>query len=277
MKDEHLFYNPFRMLSPKLDHEIEHTDELHEKPVTEEISLEEGLLIMTSKLIEMCRLLSICIVNGSAEQMDRVEVLAKEVHQQEKLLTRDLVKSGVQRDLLKGLIRFPYRLERIGDMLESILNCSRIKAGIDMTSSNESRTEANKWSPAQSYAYSFVGPIPFSDKAYSEMDQLFERMLEMLNNLRDAIRTPNKLILEEITSDGKKMNQMFEDFKLAHWERLEAGYCTVLASSLYRDILDSVKSVNEYLIKMSQTLLELASKTPALREARAGDSESARL
>ena len=58
MKDEQLVYNPFRMLSPKLDHEIEQIDELHERPVSEEISLEEGLQVMTSKLIEMCRLVS---------------------------------------------------------------------------------------------------------------------------------------------------------------------------------------------------------------------------
>jgi Na+/phosphate symporter len=236
MKDEHLFYNPFRMLSPKLDHEIEHIEELHERPVSQEISLEEGLLVMISKLIEMCRLLSKCLVTGSAAQMDRCEELSKDVHHQEKILTRDLVESKVKGELLKGLIRFPYRLERIGDMFESILNCCRIKAEYG---------------------------VPFSDKAYGEMDQLFNNLLETLNNLRDAIRTPNKLILEAIVENEKKLNEMFEDFKLAHWLRLEAGFCAVEASSLYRDILDSVKSVNDYLVKMSRTLLELGKEKAA--------------
>jgi hypothetical protein len=67
---------------------------------------------------------------------------------------------------------------------------------------------------------------------------------------------------------------MFEEFKLAHWERIEAGFCAVEASSVYRDILDSVKSVNEYLVKMTETLQELTSETLVQRERRVGDVES---
>lgn len=233
MKDKHLFYNPFRMLSPKFDHEVEHIEELHEQPVSEQISLQEGMLVMSSKLIEMCRLLSKCVVTGSTAQMDKCDSLARDVHQQEKILTRNLITSEVKGRLLQGLIRFPYRLERIGDMFESILNCCRIKA-------------------AQG--------IPFSDRAFSEMDQFFTILLEMMNNLRDAIRTPNKLILEGIIADGKRLNGLLEDFKLAHWERLEAGFCAVEASSMYRDILDSAKSINEYLTKMAETLANLGAE-----------------
>ena len=247
MKEEHLFYNPFRLLSPRLDHEIEHIEELHRRPVSEEISLEEGLLVMAGKLVEMCRLLSKCVVTGSTTQMHSCEALAKDIHTQEKILTRDLVDSNAKGELMKGLIRFPYRFERIGDMFESILNCCRIKA---------------------------KKGIPFSDKAYGEMDQLFNELHEMLNHLRNAIRTPNRMILEAIIADGKKLNEMFEDFKLAHWKRMEAGFCAVEASSLYRDILDSVKSANEYLVKMSKTLLELASDASIHRETRVGDAES---
>ncbi|MDQ7784138.1 MAG: hypothetical protein RDU20_14735 [Desulfomonilaceae bacterium] len=247
MKDEHIFYNPFRMLSPALDYEIEHIEEFHQKPVSEGISLEEGLLVMISKLIEVGRLLSRSVVTSSASQMDRCEKLAKDVHRQEKILTRDLVESKVEDDLLRALIRFPYRLERIGDMFESILNCCRIKA---------------------------QHGVPFSDNAYAEMDQLFNLLLEMMNNLRDALRTPNKLILRAIIEDGKKLNELIEEFKLAHWMRLEAGFCAVEASSLYRDILDSAKSVNEYVSKMSQTLLELVTGGSALKEKRDPDANS---
>ena len=230
MKDEHLFFNPFRMLSPKLEYETVRIEELHEKPVSKEISLEEGLLIMISKLIEMCTLLSKCVFSGSMKQMERCEAFAQDVHAQEKILTKDLVESEVKGDLLKGLIRFPYRLERVGDLFESVLNCCRFKA---------------KYS------------IPFTDKAYAELEQLFTTLREMLNNLRDAIRTPNKVILEAIIADGKKVNQMFEDFKLAHWQRLEAGFCAVEASSMYRDILDSMKSIGDYIVKMAETLMEM--------------------
>jgi Na+/phosphate symporter len=83
----------------------------------------------------------------------------------------------------------------------------------------------------------------------------------MMVNLRDAFLTPNKAILDRIISDGKRLGDMLEDFKVAHWTRLEMGFCAVEASSMYRDILDSVKSVNEYLVKMSRTLLDFGQDT----------------
>jgi Na+/phosphate symporter len=213
-----------------LHHEALKIEKLGERPVSESVSLEEGLLIMISKLIEMCGLLSKAVFTGDAGQMDACEALANEVHEQEKLLTKDLVGSGIESDLLTGVIRFPYRLERIGDMFESILNCCRIKAR---------------------------NGVPFSDKAYAELDELFSILLEMMHNLRDAFQTPNKEILEAIVSSGFRLSELFEEFKLAHWRRLESGFCAAEASSMYRDILDSAKSASEYLVKMAQTLKEL--------------------
>jgi phosphate:Na+ symporter len=231
MKEEHLFYNPFRMLSPKLNHESLKIEQLYTEPLRESISLQEGLLIMVSKLIEMCRLLAKAFVTGSETQMKTCESLAREVHEQEKILTKEFVASDAKGELLRAMIRFPYRLERMGDLLESTLNCCRIRAR---------------------------NGIPFSDKALAELDELFTALLGMMKNLRDLLKVPNKAILEAILSEGKRVNKLFEDAKLAHWRRLEAGFCAVEASSVYRDILDSLKSVNEYLVKMAETLLELA-------------------
>ncbi|MEJ2717610.1 MAG: hypothetical protein P8182_10790 [Deltaproteobacteria bacterium] len=230
MKHREVFFNPFRMLSPRLHAEAMRIEELYEKPVSESVSLEEGLLIMISKLIEMTQLLSKCVVSGADHQMDRCAELASDVHDQEKILTRGLVTSDVEKDLLTGVIRFPYRLERIGDMLESVLNCCRIKA---------------------------EKGIPFSDKAYAELEQLFAALLEMMVNMRDAFTTPNKVLLEAILAEGTNLSELVEEFKLAHWARLEAGFCAPEASSVYRDMLDSIKWTTEYLERMSATLLEL--------------------
>ena len=234
MKNEELFYNPFKMLSPKLTGEIEHMEGLYEKPVSDELSLQEGLLVMTSKLIEMCRMLSKCIVTGSEVQMARCETFVNEIRAQEKILTKEVLESNLKGKLMKGLIRFPYRLERISEMLESILLCCRDKA---------------------------ASGTPFSEKAHSELDQIFNVLMEMMVNLRDGFRAPNRVILEAVIAGGKRTAQLIEDSKLAHWERLEAGFCSVDASSVFRAILDSAKSANEYLVKLADTLLSLASET----------------
>jgi len=230
MKEKAIFANPFRMLSPKLNREAVTLEKLYEKQVSESVDLEEGLLITISKLIEIVQLLEKAFATGNKTQMDRCEALAAEVHRQEQILTGGIIASGAKGPILKGVLRFPYRMERIGDMMESILNCCRLKA---------------------------QRGIPFSDKAHWELEQIFTNMREMMVNLRDTFMTPNRVLLEAIVSQGKKVGEMIEEFKIAHWERLEAGFCHIAASSLYRDILDSCKTTNEYLAKMSETLLEL--------------------
>ncbi len=230
MKEKAVFFNPFRMLSPGLNAGAIRLEDLHSRPVSEPISLQEGLLVMSSKVIEMIGLLSKCVVSGAQKQMDACESLAKEVHRQEKALTTDLVSSKLKPDMLKGLIRFPYRLERIGDMLEAILHCCRIKA---------------------------QKGLHFTDQAHGELDQLFGILFEMMSNLRDAFVTPNKVILEHIISRSEKLGKMLLDFRFAHWGRLEGGFCSPHASSTFLAILDSMTAINEYLEKMSATLLEL--------------------
>jgi Na+/phosphate symporter len=230
MKRNEVFFNPFRMLSPKLDRQALRMEDLYKEPVSQKITLEEGVLVMISKLIEMARLLSKAFVSGSPAQMDRCEALAAEVDEQEDVLTKGLVSAQGDKNVIKGVIRFPYRLERIGDMLESMLRCCRTKA---------------------------KRGIPFSDKAHSELDQLFTLLLGMLTNLRDAFTTPNQILLDSIVEDSKKLYHLIEDFKLAHWARLEAGICHVEASSVYRDILDSAKMSGEYVEKMCTSLVDL--------------------
>jgi Na+/phosphate symporter len=231
MKDQRIVVNPFRMMSPKLDSEAVRIEEFHEKPFSESVALQEGLLIMVSKTVEMTRLLSKCIISGSRAQMDACEALAKDVHEQEKVLTRNLISSGVKTARLSDVIRFPYRLERVGDLLESILKCCRIKAR---------------------------DGIPFSEKAHAEIDDIFAILTEMLVNLRDAFLTTNRFLLEHILANGKNLSQALQDARLAHWERLERGFSAPQASSLYLDILDSVTAINEYVSKMCDRLVVLA-------------------
>jgi len=205
-------------------------EELHRKPFNETMTVEERVLVMISKIMAMTRLLSKCVFSGTPKLMNDCETLGREVRQEEKVLTTELVSSKVNPALLGGVIRFPFRLERIAGTLESISQCCRSKVR-DGTA--------------------------FSDKAHAELDQLFAVLLDMMTNLRDAFVTPNPILLEHIISQGKKLAQMLLDFRMAHWARLEAGFCAPHASSAYLAILDCMTSVNTYLQKMCMTLREL--------------------
>ena len=226
-------FDPFSSLTPKLDKASLKLEDLHEKPVSATVSLQEGLLIMISKLIKMTEMLSRCIHSVSDLEFNDCYILAKEAHMLEKTLTKQILESGVTSDQLETLLRFPLRLERIGDMLESVLNCCRI------------RSEDN---------------LPLSDCAHEELDRLFASVIEMMIGARDAFIEVDRHAVEKILSESKELGRMVADSRLAHWDRVETGVCAYQASSLYLDILDSLETVKRYLERICVSLLELETK-----------------
>jgi len=232
MKEKHIFFNPFRIISPKLNAEASRLAELFESPPPDITCLEEGLLVMISKLIEMNRLLRKCLIIFDPAKAERCESLGRQIHDEEKTLTGDIVCSPTTTGaILKALVLFPGRLERAGDLLESILNVARIKSR---------------------------DAIPFSDKANAELNELFDLMNDMLKDFRDLIATRNRDILGHFRAEQKKIAQLTVDFALAHEDRLLGGMCAPVASSLYLDILDSIKSANQSVSALTESLAQLA-------------------
>jgi len=232
MKHTEVFFNPFRLISPKLDAEASRLKEMFEAPPEEVTCLEEGLLVMMAKLVKLTELIRKALIMPVPEKIEECERLAQEIHEEEKGLTGDLVcrPSETTGDLLKVVVLFPGRLERVGDLLESIVNVIRLKAR---------------------------GGVPFSDKAIAELNQLFEFFSEMLTNFRDALLTRNRTLLEKIVQQARRIGEMAIEFSLSHEDRLIEGVCSPKASSLFLDILDSVKSGAIHVRQMSEALLRI--------------------
>jgi Na+/phosphate symporter len=203
-----------------------HVPENHKGPCLDSVGIAEDLTIMTGHIEHMTRLLPACIVSCRSSQMDECESLAEEVRRQAKVLTRKLVCAHSTDRLPKGLIRFPLRLERIADELDSILTCCRIKAR---------------------------DAIEFSDAAHEELHQMLAILLEMLRNLRHVMVAANREVVTQIMSQGEEVTLHLRNARLVHWIRLESGHCTPEAGSLFLDMLDSLKSSNEYVQKMAST------------------------
>lgn len=232
MKDQRYFWNPFRIVSPRLDREVKRFEELHETAVSDTHQPEENLVLMVSKLIHMTKMLSGCLKTDDVSGLDSCQRLGEEIHRHERLATSGLMDqaSVIGKNVFQIIVRFPSRMERIGLMFEAMLRCSRIKA---------------------------TDGIPFSDKALAELSAIFGVVADMLENLRDALVVPNKIVLEHIKSQSQKLAVLVEDARLSHWERLEAGFCSPQASPLFVEILDAVKNVNEYITKMNDSLIAL--------------------
>jgi Na+/phosphate symporter len=187
------------------------------------MSVEQTLLLMISKAMEMARLISLCVRGSPPELAITFDVLAQEIHQQEKRVTEILLRSDLSKDLLKRMVQFPAAFERIGDFLESIVKCFRI------------RDEAG---------------FALSDRAHAELDEVFARLLDLMNDFRDVLITPDEVLLEHLVMQGQALRGIIRDCRSAHWKRMEQGSCRPLANSAYLDILDSAGSINAYLQTM---------------------------
>jgi Na+/phosphate symporter len=231
MKDNQVFFNPFRLISPKLNREASRLEELYESPPQEVTCLEEGLLVMLSKLVDMTNLTYKSLIIADPDKLKKCAGLGNEIHAEEKTLTGALVCSpATTANVLKTLVLFPGHLERAGDYLENVAKCAHIKAR---------------------------DGIPFSDKAHAELTELFGLLVEILKTCRDILVTNNRTLLEHTQSQQKRLAQLTMDFALAHEDRLLEGLCSPHASSLYLDILDSVKGANDHLMRITSGLAKL--------------------
>jgi Na+/phosphate symporter len=235
MKGDREYTNPLQLMGIELPPHGLRIEDLYGKPVPESLSFEDGLPLMAAKILEMTRLLSRCLFSGSKAQMKASEGLAREIHQLEKVTTRSLLSREIPQDMIKGLVRLPFRLERIGHMLEHILHCCRTRA---------------------------CEGIPITANACTELEQLFSVLLDMMVHLRDGLVSPDLEPLERVLSRSKELGRLLRDYRSSHWARLAGGLCTPEGSSLYLDLLDSMKSINEYLEKIAVTFIDLGTASP---------------
>ena len=186
------------------------------------------MLSTLDKLVEMTRVLkSISAENAHCEQKHSFESLAKEVHGQEKVVTQRLLSVAEADRPANDIVRLPYRLERIGDMLETVF------------ASFENRKASG---------------VRFSPQSEAELDTLFSAVLDVMVHLRHALATSDVHALESAISEDTRLSETLACYRLAHWERLWSGSCLPQASAIYLAILDSIKWTNEYLKKICVTL-----------------------
>ncbi len=236
MKDTSVFFNPFRLISPKLDTEASRLEEMFDSPPEEVTCLEEGLLVMMGKIIEMTKLVSKAIITGDTAKMDAADKLGEEIHSEEKELTDNVVVCAPQEttgELLKAVVLFPGHLERVGDHLESMVNVSRIKA---------------------------KQGVLFIDKTNNELNQIFDQLIQIFTNFKDALATGNKDLLNLVINEDKSLRSLIWEFQAAYEDRLLEGVCSPKSASLMLDILDSVRYSNTHVRDMAQTLLDLDKK-----------------
>lgn len=235
MKDPGVFFEASRTSDTGAGPEDLKPEEWHKVPVSEVLGVHQGFLIMISKIIEMARLLSICILDPSVARINQCADYATQVHDHRKILTADLVSSGWHGELVKDVMPLPFQLEGVAEDFEIVLDCCRLKGG---------------------------EKTMFGSKAQGRLHQSFAVLQDMLTNLLDAFTCYDDLLVQSIITESADLAGLVDDFRSMCRFRDGKSSDQAKATDAYQDILDAVKSANHSVAKICATLQELRASCP---------------
>lgn len=94
--------------------------------------------------------------------------------------------------------------------------------------------------------------ILFSEKALSEINELYAILEEQFRDSRDYIATKNPVLKANVKASYEKVFNTADGYALIHQGRLIQGICMPEASYLYLDIIDSIKRISRGLIDFTE-------------------------
>ncbi|MET0849927.1 MAG: hypothetical protein ABW020_02260 [Candidatus Rokuibacteriota bacterium] len=145
--------------------------------------------------------------------LDRAERLGRTIHKREKELTEGLLASPPD----SGTPPFvPGHFERIGNAAEGLVRCLR---GME----DESAT--------------------FTEGGTREVNELFERAIELTQCAGDLVLTGNRVLARHIEIESMRFEDQAAGFVRAHERRLIDGVCSPRASSAYLAMLDDLLEI----------------------------------
>ncbi|HSK09083.1 MAG TPA: hypothetical protein VK911_05880 [Vicinamibacterales bacterium] len=170
--------------------------------------------------------------------LDEAARIGRRIHRQEQALIREIVEAAAGPPLRadEEVIFVPMHVERIADNLELL------GAGV---------------------ARMIRLGIPFTDRANREMRCLLDAVVELLEGLRDALRTGNRTLLRYVQDAGRSCVAQANEYALFHEQRLIEGVCQPEASSIYLAMIDHLKGVEWHARQVAAKLTPEAPSTSA--------------
>jgi Na+/phosphate symporter len=163
--------------------------------------------------------------------LDEASRLVRLVHKQEHELIQRMVKAaaapGIPSEADEEAIFVPMHLERVGDNIE-LLGAAigrMIREG-----------------------------ILFTDRGTSEVRRLLVTVLEVLECLRDGLRTGNRTILRFVRDNCRVCEAQANEFAMFHEQRLIEGVCQPKASSTYLAMLDHFRGIEWHARQVAEKL-----------------------
>ena len=85
--------------------------------------------------------------------------------------------------------------------------------------------------------------IMFSDRAYGQLDYLWQSVAELFQLVIELSPSGSEEEREKITSRCRQLSRLMNQYDIEHEERLIRGICPIKASSMYLNMLDSIRGI----------------------------------
>jgi len=185
---------------------------------------------MCQQTVEMLRLTWEGFRKQDPRPLEPAHTLGREIHRREKALTELVVRAPAAPGVAgpgPELLFVPMHLERIGDNIEFLVRATQtmVREG-----------------------------VPFTERAMREINALFEKAIELMECVRDAVLTRNRVLVAHVLAEGQRYERIADEYALAHQQRLIEGVCMARASSVYLALLDYLKGIEWHTRQIAQRL-----------------------
>jgi len=193
--------------------------------------LRDAVVEMCEQANQMVQLAREGFRRASSSPLEQVHGLGRELHLREKRLTEHVAMELREYPWSLGssehLAFLPAALERIGDSVEALARC------------------------AQSIHRE---GIPYSERAFAEALELFQRSAGLLEGIAAVIRTGDRERLAGVQDVATQLEAFCDEVAQRHEDRLLKGICVPRASSVFLAMLDSFREITRYVRRMGLTL-----------------------
>ncbi|OGP91213.1 MAG: hypothetical protein A2156_02835 [Deltaproteobacteria bacterium RBG_16_48_10] len=197
----------------------------------------EKMIAVCRSLTKMLDLAFQAFRKSTERSIQEAEEIRNEVRRYSSEMTLSLVEknlpSGTGKEWVKPYLAIVSSLDRIGYNLDGILD--RLKKMVQEQ-------------------------VLFTDRAIHEINDMFQEVISLSENLPDLILTQNKLLAQQMGEKGKAIFKKADEYAEEHERRLIQGVCVPKSSPLYLDMLFSLKGIVAHTIEISGRTVALSAK-----------------
>jgi len=160
--------------------------------------------------------LQTALIYNSSKPLKDCETTVKDIKKTEAVITKKIAELAKDNPDLKQYVSVPAHLLRIGENIEKLSELMDKKIKDD---------------------------ILFSDKAVTEITFLLQRIVDVMRPTSDIILAKNTILGRYVQESEEGIVKRATEYATLHEERLIEGLCLPVASSIFINMLDSIKNI----------------------------------